>query len=55
MMQAGLPQAPVIGSDGRLIGLVDQMDLVGALLADIANDHPAHAAPEPRLVGLRAG
>jgi CBS domain-containing membrane protein len=55
MMQAGLPQAPVIGSDGRLIGLVDQMDLVGAMLADIANDHPAHAAPEPRLMGLRAG
>ncbi len=39
MMQGGLRQAPVVGADGRLIGIVDQMDLIGAMLADIAHDH----------------
>ena len=51
MMQGGLHQAPVIGSDGRLIGIVDQMDLIGAMLADIAAEHAAHALPEHRLAG----
>lgn len=53
MTQAGLQQAPVVGADGRLIGIVDQMDLIGAMLADIASD-PA-GVPERRLAGLRTG
>ena len=55
MMQGGLRQAPVVGADGRLIGIVDQMDLIGAMLADIAHDHAGHASPERRQAGRRAG
>lgn len=55
MMQAGLHQAPVVGPDGRLIGIVDQMDLIGAMLADISTDHAAHAPVERRRADLRAG
>lgn len=53
MTQAALQQAPVVDADGRLIGIVDQMDLIGAMLADIASDHAG--VPERRLAGLRAG
>lgn len=55
MMQGGLHQAPVVGSDGRLIGIVDQMELIGAMLADIANDHAGVSMPERRLAGLHTG
>lgn len=37
MTQAGLHHAPVVAPDGRLIGVVAQTDLVGAMLADMAS------------------
>ncbi len=52
MKQGGLHQAPVVGTDGRLIGIVDQMDLIGAMLADIASEH---AVPDRRVAGLVNG
>jgi CBS domain-containing membrane protein len=45
MTQAGLHHAPVIGPDGRLIGVVAQTDLVGAMLADRASHGDNDAAP----------
>ncbi|WP_284246698.1 CBS domain-containing protein, partial [Methylobacterium haplocladii] len=37
MTQAGLHHAPVTDGDGRLVGVVAQTDLVGAMLADMAS------------------
>ncbi|GJE54805.1 Inosine-5'-monophosphate dehydrogenase [Methylobacterium thuringiense] len=37
MTQAGLHHAPVTSPDGRLVGVVAQTDLVGAMLADMAS------------------
>ncbi|MCE4224579.1 HPP family protein [Methylobacterium sp. C25] len=37
MTQAGFHHAPVVAPDGRLIGVVAQTDLVGAMLADMAS------------------
>lgn len=50
MTDAGLHHLPVVGTDGKLVGIVSQTDLVGELLADAAERHvpkpPERAAPE---------
>ncbi len=37
MTRAGLQQAPVVGADGRMAGIVALADLLPALLADLAS------------------
>ncbi len=66
MTQAGLHHAPVVDGDGRLIGVVAQMDLIDAMLADMASardgEHSETAQgraqprdiPLPRIVSLRS-
>lgn len=49
MTQAGLHHAPVVGSDGRLVGVVAQSDLVGAMLADMASRGEDLSDQAPRL------
>lgn len=46
MSDAGLHHLPVVGPEGKLLGIVSQTDLVGALLADAAG----HAHPPPPII-----
>ncbi|WP_430911641.1 HPP family protein [Methylobacterium sp. sgz302541] len=45
MAESGLHHLPVVGADGRLVGIVSQTDLVSALLADAAGNRSEERSP----------
>ncbi|KQP59128.1 HPP family protein [Methylobacterium sp. Leaf108] len=56
MSQGGLHHLPVVGADGRLVGIVSQTDLVTELLADAGQRaRPASAEDAPVAMPVYAG
>lgn len=54
MADAGLHHLPVVGADGRLVGIVSQTDLMGELLADAALNTAAGPIALPDRIGVVA-